>query len=130
MDIKLCRRSSLFLKTLDPAFIAAGVRVQNLERHLTLHDVVFTQVNHAHAAFAERTKQFVGPQKEAFALSGEQLAGLPPRQQTCVLHPIGQTLRSEPGVVGHQRSDDSFDLVQCHHTGSDGSPHECTGLFI
>ena len=65
---------------------------QHLDRDTTPHHLVFGQVDAAHAALADLAEQLVLAQAEALVLPGEQLIGLPPRDEVFRDQQLGEAI--------------------------------------
>ena len=112
--IELSTSPRLFLESRNSPSVFTGFRRKNFQRHQTLHDVVFAEVDHTHAAFAKRTKQSIAPQIESLALASQQLVGLPTRQHFRSNQTVRQTCGVEVSCVGHQRNHHLLQVVHFH----------------
>ena len=72
---------------------------QHLDRDTTPHQLVLGQVDAAHAALADLAEQLVLAEAEALVLAGEQLVGLPARDEVFRDQQLGELdsgLRARP----------------------------------
>jgi hypothetical protein len=65
---------------------------QYLDRHAPPHELVLGQVDAAHAALADLAEQLVFAEPEALMLPGEQLVGLPTRDEVFRNQEFGQAV--------------------------------------
>ena len=65
---------------------------QHFDRHAALHQLVLGEVDAAHAALADLAEQLVFAEAEAFVLAGQQLVGLPARDEIGLDQQLGQTI--------------------------------------
>ena len=72
--------------------IVHAVRRQHFDRHAPLHELVLGQVDAAHAALADLAEQLVFAEAEALVLPGEQLVGLPPRDEVVRDQQLGEPI--------------------------------------
>ncbi len=72
--------------------VAYAISWQNLNRHAALHQFVLSEINAAHAAFADLAEQLVFAETEAFVFAGQQFISLPTRDEVVCDQKFGQSI--------------------------------------
>ena len=88
--VELGDRAGFEPEPLQIGRIVDAILRQHLDRHAALHELVLGQVDAAHAALADLAEQLVLAQAEALVLAGQQLVGLPARDQAGLDQQLGQ----------------------------------------
>ena len=105
----------------DSGFVGTKGHGQYLKRDLTLRQMVFREVDLAHASGSEAAHQLVLAEHEAFVLAGQQLLGLPLGENADFNHERGELVsivREPLAVGGGQRAEDLRQLVFFHQLAS------------